>query len=46
VAYTAEQKAAAVAVIERHGGMTSAAIDEVAALLGKRISTGSLHNWL
>jgi phage terminase small subunit len=46
VAYTAEQKATAVAVIHQHGGMTNAALDAVEALLGKRVSTSTLHGWL
>jgi phage terminase small subunit len=46
VAYSPEQKAAAVALIYEHGGMTNTALEAVAALLGKRVSTGTLHNWL
>lgn len=46
MAYSPEQKAAAVAIIQRHGGLKNAALDEVEALLGKRISTSTLHGWL
>ncbi len=46
MAYTAEQKALAIALVNRHGGMTNEALAAVEAALGKRISTGTLHNWL
>lgn len=46
MAYTAEQKALAIALVQRHGGMTSEALAAVEAVLGKRVSTGTLHNWL
>lgn len=46
MAYSPEQKAAAVDIIRRHGGLKNAALDEVEALLGKRISTSTLHGWL
>jgi hypothetical protein len=46
VAYSPEQKASAVDIVRRHGGLKAAALDEVEALLGKRISTSTLHGWL
>lgn len=46
VAYSAEQKALAIALIHRYGGMTADALDAVEAALGKRVSTSTLHSWL
>lgn len=46
MAYTAEQKALALALVARHGGMTSEALADIEAALGKRVSTSTLHSWI
>lgn len=47
MAYTKDQRALAVAIVGRHGGMTREALIEVAVALGvDTISTATLHRWL
>lgn len=46
MAYSAQEKAVALGLVERHGGLTTDAIAAIRAALGKSISTSTLHSWL
>lgn len=46
MAYSAQEKAIAIGLVERHGGLTTEAIAAVRVALGKSISTSTLHSWL
>jgi hypothetical protein len=46
MAYTAEEKAIAIALVERYGGMTHDALADIRQALGRSVSTGTLHSWV
>lgn len=46
MAYAPEEKALAIAILKRYGGMTMSALADIEAALGRRVSTSTLHGWL
>lgn len=46
MAYTAEEKAIAIALVERYEGMTNEALEGIRQALGRSVSTSTLHSWI
>lgn len=46
MAYTIEEKATAIAIVQRFGGMTQEALESINDALGRKVSTYTVHSWL
>lgn len=46
MAYSIEDKATSIAIMERLGGMTNEAVREIRQLLGSNVSKSTLHSWI
>jgi transposase-like protein len=46
MAYSAEEKASAIAIVRRCGGQTDEAMRAIAAALGRTVSKSTVHDWL